>query len=330
LDVGETNVGMEIVLEDLAVETARREIAEAEVDYLRTRLEETVTELESCKQKYDELKTQLEPLRRSVAAHKRHAFNTRGRNNGNSDADDAGEDALSDAADRLVVKFVEEAHGCHSESKLLEKMLSHRLMRSLASDCMEDMYQGCSKLAIIERLKLAISDLKYRTSSTHHWHAYSAILAAVAPESGDDVALKKFASDLGCSVKSMAKAMQRRALVDGDEEGGLWYQENKAAYRNSFQQQHSELIPTVIGWHVNSSQPSANKKNLVWKHKGGMVWHKDMGTPGVCEEKGCESHVKHHRYLTPTMRATICFVWRIQIFQNFVGSKFGGPSNLTM
>ena len=59
LDVGETNVGMEIVLEDLAVETARREIAEAEVDYLRTRLEDTVTELESCKQKYDELKTQL-------------------------------------------------------------------------------------------------------------------------------------------------------------------------------------------------------------------------------------------------------------------------------
>ena len=281
--VDETNVAMEVVLEDLAVETARREIAEAEVVYLRTRLEEKITELESYKKNYDELKAQLEPLRRSVTAHKRHAFNSRSCSNHKSDDDDdADEDALKDAADRLVVKFVEEAHGCHSESNLLEKMLSHRLMRSLASDCMQGMYQGCSKLAIIDRLKLAISDLKYRTSSTHHWHAYSAILAAVASETGDDEALKNFASDLGCSVKSMAKAMQRRALVDGDEEGGLWYQENKAAYRNSFQQQHSEFIPTVIGWHVNSSQPSANKKDLAWKHKGGMVWHKGMHGDARC------------------------------------------------
>ena len=97
-------------------------------------------------------------------------------------------------------------------------------------------------------------------------------------------------------MKALTKAAARRVLVDGDEEAGLWYEEHKAQYRNAFKTKHSECVPVIQNFHISISQSSANKKDVVWKHAGGKVWHKGM--PGTCESLGCESRVKHFRVRT--------------------------------
>ena len=274
-------------------EKAKRLVAEAEVSGLKELLHEKIAELEECKQRYQELEGKLSNLKKSVSAYKRH-----GGVGKTNKRDRAEQEHDGEKVEALCMEFIKQAHGSTSEGSLLGAMLNHPLMKSLAGDHMEERYQGSSKYQIVERLKDSLSKLKYRCSSQHHWHAYSAILTAVAPgETNSEAALRHFASDLGVSTKAMAKAMARRALID-DEDGsvdGIWYDENKAQYRSAFTVKHEGHVKTITDWHVSAAQPSANKKDVVWQHKDGKVWHK-----GDCEQHGCKQHTKHFRTQTYT------------------------------
>ena len=143
-------------------------------------------------------------------------------------------------------------------------------MRNLANRQMEALYKGCAKFKIVERLTKAIKTLKSMTMSMHHWHAYSAILTAIAPEAGDVDALKEFATETGCSVKTLSLGMLRRGLIDRDDGAGLWYEEHKQQYRNKFTAKYEEegYAQTIVNFQISISQASANKKDLVWKHAG--------------------------------------------------------------
>ena len=268
-------------------EKQKREEAEAEVAHLNGMLLEKIAQLEGYKTRLEDLEKQLAPLRNSCAAYQREQVKRQ--------AEEASYDETK-AADKLATSFIKEAHNSEDPSGLLSAMLGHKLMQGLANHHMSKLYEGCPKFQIAGRVAKAISKLKLLTCSTHHWHAYSAILTAIAPAPGDTDALKDYASEAGCSVTALTKAAWRRLLIDRDEGEGLWYEEAKAQYRNKFSQKHSGFVPVIIQFHASISQPSANKKDIVLQHAGGKVWHKGM--PESCDDLGCESHVKHYRLKT--------------------------------
>ena len=63
----------------------------------------------------------------------------------------------------------------------------------------------------MRRVSEAVSKLKHKTSSTHHWHAYSAILTALAPELGSKDSIAEFAHGIGVSPAALSKAASRSA-----------------------------------------------------------------------------------------------------------------------
>ena len=52
----------------------------------------------------------------------------------------------------------------------------------------------------------------------------------------------------------------------------------------------------VAQWHIDAAQMSSNKRDVVWNHYGGKVWHKDMSEAN-CTQLGCEKHVVCFRVL---------------------------------
>ena len=310
--------------------TARASALEAESANLRLLVQEKIRQLDAYAIKYKELEDQLAPLKRSCSAYAREAEIRNKRPVG--EVYDEGT-----AADELAKLFVKQAHEPHNEKGLFQCMIEHPLMRNLANRQMEALYKGCAKFKIVERLTKAIKTLKSMTMSMHHWHAYSAILTAIAPEVGDVEALKEFATETGCSVKTLSLGMLRRGLIDRDDGAGLWYEEHKQQYRNKFAVKYEEegYAQTIVNFQISISQASANKKDLVWKHAGGKVWHKDM--PESCGAMGCESHPKYYRTKTysdayalfTVAHPTIAKVCSLSMYRSFEPYYFCSPEKST-
>lgn len=77
-----------------------------------------------------------------------------------------------------------------SGTEILGAFLSHKEIRKLLDQTLEHPEVGSRAArrlavdhAIVERLVVAVGALKNSTCSLHDWHAYSAILTAIAPDS---------------------------------------------------------------------------------------------------------------------------------------------------
>ena len=111
-------------------------------------------------------------------------------------------------------------------------------MKDAAEGVIKEKFGESLPCRILKRISEPVSKLKHQTSSTRHWHAYSAILTALALELGSKDIIAEFAHGIGVSPAALSKAASRRAAVDGDDEGSLqeqlWFDENKGACVNVY------------------------------------------------------------------------------------------------
>jgi hypothetical protein len=106
------------------------------------------------------------------------------------------------------MSFIQEWHSTAREKDLLEAMLDHPLMRDIANDVIKAKFGESKPCRILRRVSEAVSKLKHKTSSTHHWHAYSAILTALSPELGSKDSIAEFAHGIGVSPAALYRKQQ--------------------------------------------------------------------------------------------------------------------------
>jgi len=158
---------------------------------------------------------------------------------------------------------------------ILEAFINHNVTKRLLNSLKEtsvDCLAGATRdivvdAHIVERLITSLQLLKNSTSSAHLWHAYSAILTAVAPSEVDSVEFAKVLQRLEVGPAALSKAVRRRTLIDDDDDNDApWYQETKKKRSDAFSIQHESHVKTLLSFWDSNTQASANTSDLQWKH----------------------------------------------------------------
>jgi len=158
---------------------------------------------------------------------------------------------------------------------VLKSFINHhvtkRLLKNITSAPLEESAGMTRQLAvdaqIVERLKEALQVLKNETADPHAWHAYSAILTAIAPEVDNTFDFNRTLDRLAVGPDALLKAVQRRdSLFNGEGDDSVWYQEKKAKNKSAFVMKYASHVPTVLGFWHTQTQASSNTSDLKWEH----------------------------------------------------------------